>query len=301
MKKNELTFLKNLQGKILLGQDLKNYTWLGVGGKAEIMFFPKDEKDLSLFFKNKPADLPYFILGGGSNLLIRDGGIKGVVIKLNTPYFKQFSCQNEELTCFAGLPNTNLKKILPNYEIGGLEFLASIPGTIGGLVKTNAGCFSKSLSDVLLKARIMNATGQTREITPDEFHFSYRNSTFNKDWIILALTLKGEKSSKEKIIKILDEQALYRKTHQVVGQKTAGSLFKNPQGHRAWELIKNAGCDTLTVGDAKLSEKHCNFMVNNGHAKAKDLETLGNQIVCRVKEKTGITLEWEVERVGLEK
>ena len=167
--------------------------------------------------KNKPEDLPYFILGGGSNLLIRDGGIKGVVIKLNMPYFKQIVLKENELTCFAGLPNTFLKKFLPQNNIGGLEFLASIPGTIGGLVKTNAGCFSKSLSDVMLKASVMDKNGDVFEVEKEAFHFSYRSSDFNKDWIILSLTFKAEKSEKEQIIQILDEQAKYRKAHQPVG------------------------------------------------------------------------------------
>ena len=294
-------FLANLKGKVLFDEPLGRHTWLGVGGPADMMFFPEDEEDLRRFLETKPKDMPYFVLGGGSNILVRDGGIRGCVIKLSSPYFTQILFKKNELTCFSGMPNSYLKKILPEYHIGGLEFLASIPGTVGGLVKTNAGCFSKELKDVLLKARIMDASGSIKEVLPEELHLSYRSSSFAKDWIVIALTLKSTNSPKDEILNTLETQALYRKLHQPVGEKTAGSLFKNPAGYHAWELIKQSGVDGLRVGGAKLSDKHCNFMVNTGTASSEDLETLGNQIAQTVKEKTGVLLDWEVEKVGQNK
>ncbi len=290
--------IKNLEGKILYGEELKKHTWLGVGGPAEVMFFPKNDEDLRIFLQNKPENMPVFILGGGSNLLVRDGGIKGAVVKLNTPYFKEIEIEKNSITCKSGVLNSSLKKILIENELGGLEFLCSIPGTIGGLVKTNAGCFSKSLSDVLLEATIMDADGNKRTVMPEEFHFSYRKSDFPASWIILSLKLKTQKDTKENIALIIKEQALYRKKHQPMNVKTAGSTFKNPNGERAWELIKQANADTLSVGGAKLSDIHCNFMINENNASALDLEMLGEKIIQKVKEKTGITLAWEIEKIG---
>lgn len=293
-----LSFLKNLKGKVMFDEPLSRHTWLGVGGAADVMFFPKDDADLRYFLQNKPKDMPYFVLGGGSNVLVRDGGIQGCVIKLMTPYFTKCVFENGKLTCFAGMKNNVLKKFLPEHHISGLEFLASIPGTIGGLIKTNAGCFEKEVKDVLLKALIMDATGTLKEVAPQDFHLTYRSSSFPKDWIVIALTLKAETGQTKDITDTLEKHALYRRLHQPIGQKTAGSLFKNPAGYRVWELIKQSGADGFCVGDAKLSDKHCNFMVNAGHASAKDLEMLGNKIALKVKEKTGVVLDWEVEKVG---
>jgi len=293
--------LPQTKGKLLFGVDLKKYTRLGVGGAAEIMFFPKDIDDLRFFVQNVSDDMPCFILGGGSNLLVRDGGIKGAVIKLNTPYFRKAVANGDKITCFAGYQNANFKKFLPQHSLGGLEFLASIPGTIGGLVKTNAGCFGKALSDVLISAQVMDGEGHIFEPKPSDFHFSYRKSDFPKDWIVLSLTLQAQKDLPEHIIQIIEEHRAYREARQPCYERTAGSTFKNPEGLRAWELIKNAGCADLKIGDAKLSEKHCNFMINSGHATAADFENLGDEIVRRVKEKTGVVLDWEVEKVGLKK
>lgn len=297
-EKKLINRLPAVEGKYLTDVPLKKHTWFGVGGPAEIMFLPKDAADLCTFLRNKPADVPVFIVGGGSNLLVRDGGIAGVVIKLDTPYFKQCAVEGKNLTCFAGMRNMQLQKILLENNIGGLEFLCSVPGTPGGLVRTNAGCFGKSLSDVLIAAEIVDGTGNRRKISPDELNLSYRHSSFPADWIIVSVTLRGTDTPSAEIRKILDEQKAYRLKNQPCNARTAGSTFKNPEGMRAWELIKRSGCADLAVGGAKVSDKHCNFLINTGTATAEDIENLGDLIVETVKKETAVTLEWEVKKVG---
>ena len=291
-------FFSYFNGKVLFDEPLKKHTWLGVGGSAEIMFSPYDSDELSCFLKHKPENLPVYILGGGSNLLVRDGGIKGVVIKLDAPYFKQMDLENGSVKCFAGCTNASLKSFLIKNSLSGLEFLCSVPGTIGGSVKSNAGCFGSSVADVLISADLMDDKGNIKTFMAQDFHFAYRHSEIPAHYIILSVLLKTHQESPENIQKILSEQALYRKIHQPTGVQTAGSTFKNPPNAKAWELIKEAGCDTLKIGGAKVSDKHCNFLINTGTATAEDFEMLGHSIIEKVKEKTGITLEWEIQIVG---
>lgn len=293
--------LPEVRGKYLKHVPLSKHTWFGVGGPAEVMYIPADIQDLSHFLLNRPHNLPLSVIGGGSNLLVRDGGIPGVVIKLDSPYFKQIKINGGSITCFAGLSNIELKKIFLSNNIGGLEFLCSIPGRIGGSIKTNAGCFGKSVGDVLISADIIDDAGEVKTVYPTDLKLSYRSSLFPDDWIIISITLKTEQSSAEQINKILNEQREYRLKNQPYNEKTAGSTFKNPEGLRAWELIKKSGCADLRVGGAKVSEKHCNFLINTGKATAADIENLGNMIVEKVKQKTSITLEWEVKKMGIGK
>ena len=199
------------------------------------------------------------------------------------------------------MKNSDLKKTLVENGIGGLEFVCSVPGRIGGLLRTNAGCFGKSISDVFVKAHIMNEWGRIYETTAEDFNFSYRSSMFPEDWIILDVTLKGVKAEPQEIKNTMDEQQRYRMEHQPINKKTAGSTFKNPEGLQAWKLIKEAGCAGLKVGGAEVSDKHCNFLINRGTATAEDIEELGELIIEKVKEKTAITLEWEVRRMGVKK
>lgn len=300
-KSTLIDILPEVRGKYLKDVSLSKHTWFGVGGPAEVMFIPKDLDDLCYFLKTKPYNVPVCLIGGGSNLLIRDGGVPGVVIKLDSPFFRKLELHTNSITCYSGLKNIELKKVLLDNELGGLEFLCSIPGCIGGSIKTNAGCFGKCIKDVLVSATIVNGIGQVKEVTPEDFQLSYRSSLFPDDWIIVSITLKTEKSKKEEIAKILNEHKEYRLKNQPYNQKTAGSTFKNPQGLRAWELIKKSGCADLKVGGAKVSEKHCNFLINTGSATAADIEKLGETIIKKVKEQTSITLEWEVKRMGISK
>lgn len=300
-KHSLIDILPTVRGKYKENVPLSKHTWFGVGGPAEVMFVPEDQDDLSFFLKNKPYNVPVSIIGGGSNLLVRDGGIPGVVIKLDSPFFTNVKIREQSITCSAGMKNVNLKKYLLKEELGGLEFICSIPGSIGGSIKTNAGCFGKSISDVLISATIINSSGDVSEVFPDDLKLGYRKSFFPDDWIILSITFKTYHSPKEEINRILEEHKNYRMQNQPYNSKTAGSTFKNPEGLRAWELIKKAGCADLCIGGAKVSEKHCNFLINTGTATAEDIEKLGDTIVEKVKAETSITLEWEVKKIGVRK
>lgn len=293
--------LPKVRGKYQKDVPLSKHTWFGVGGPAEVMFHPQDAEDLSHFIRTKPYNLPICIIGGGSNILVRDGGIPGVVIKLDSPSFRKISIKDNLITCGAGVKNAELKKVLLDNQLGGLEFLCSIPGVIGGSVKTNAGCFGQEVKDVIETATIINGAGEIKEIGVSDLLLSYRSSYFPDDWIILSLTLKSTPSDSDTIRKKLDEQKNYRSKNQPHNAKTAGSTFKNPEGLKAWELIQKSGCKDLSVGGAKVSEIHSNFLINTGNATAKDIETLGETIIQRVKQKTSITLEWEIKRLGIQK
>ena len=296
-----ISILPEVRGKYLENVKLAKHTWFGVGGPAEVLFLPEDADDLKSFLIRKPQAVPVSVIGGGSNLLVRDGGIPGVVIKLDAPAFHQVSFDGVEVTMGAGLKNSDLKKKLIKHEVGGLEFICSVPGRIGGLLRTNAGCFNRSVSDVFVKAHIMNEWGEIYEVEADDFNFSYRMSLFPENWIILDVTLRGVVSTAENVKKTLAEQQKYRVAHQPINKKTAGSTFRNPEGLVAWKLIDEAGCRGMKVGGAEVSDMHCNFLVNTGNATAEDLERLGEMIIEKVKEKTAITLEWEVRRMGVKK
>ncbi len=300
-KKRLLELLPEVKGKYLPGEPLSKYTWFGVGGPAEVMYWPQDNEDLSWFMKNKPYNLPIFVIGSGSNLLVRDGGIPGVVIKLNGKFYKKWSLEGDKLTCGAGMKNSELKKIMTDNNIGGLEFLVSIPGSLGGAVKTNAGCFGKELKDVLLGATVINGNGDEINVTADDFNLGYRCSFFPEEWIVTALTFKVEPQPAAKTLQIIEEHKAYRLKSQPHNVKTAGSTFKNPEGLRAWELIKKTGSNLFKVNGAEVSDVHCNFLVNTGKATAKDIEELGDKIVENVKKETSIVLEWEVKKVGVGK
>jgi UDP-N-acetylmuramate dehydrogenase len=265
------------------------------------MFFPQDEADLQYFLKHKPEEMPFFVLGSGSNLLIRDGGIRGAVIKLKNKNFCGCKVVGDKLYCGAGLKNYDLKKVLLTHKIGSLEFLCSIPGCIGGAVRSNAGCFGSSLSSVLVSSRVMNAKGDIFDVPATEFHFGYRKSEFPSDWIILELVFKTVKSTAQQVNQTITEQAEYRRTHQPQNIRTAGSTFKNPPQSAAWKLIKAVGGDTLKIGGASFSPQHCNFLVNDGTASAEDIETLGNTVIEKVKKQENISLVWEVKIIGKHK
>ncbi len=298
LKQGVMEVLPKVRGVYKINEPLCRHTWFAVGGPAEVMFVPCDEADLGAFLQGCPAEVPLFVIGGGSNLLVRDGGIDGVVIKLEAPAFKKIELNGNILTCGAGLRNVELQKFLVKNGIGGLEFLSTIPGTIGGSVRTNAGCYGKEVKDVLKAARVVNRKGELSEVSADELHLTYRNSSFPEDWIITALDFEIQEEEPEKVLETLNHQKMQREASQPHNVKTAGSTFKNPEGQKAWALIKQAGCAELAVGGAKVSERHANFLVNADGACARDIENLGEEIVRRVYENSGIKLEWEVKRVG---
>ena len=298
-KDDILTMLPKVKGKYVKNEPMAKHTWFGVGGPAEVVFYPQDNEDLCFFMKNKPYNLPIFLIGSGSNLLVRDGGIPGVVIKLSSKFYRQWKYDKDRIICGAGMKNSELKKIMLEQNIGGLEFLVSIPGSLGGAVRTNAGCFGKELKDVLISATIVNEDGRELEVSAADFNLGYRSSMFPEEWIITAMTLKVSPQAAKETAKIIEEQKEYRLKTQPINAKTAGSIFKNPDGLRAWELIKNTGSDKIKVGGAAVSDVHSNFLINTGKATAQDVEDLGEAIIENVKKKTSIVLEWEVKRVGV--
>lgn len=299
-KDSIIKILPKVSGRYLQNISLSRHTWFNVGGNAEVMYIPADINDLIYFLQHKPHNIPIYVIGGGSNLLVRDGGIPGVVIKLDNAAFQKVSLSENTITCGAGVHNTNLKKHLLYHGCGNIEFLCSIPGTIGGSIRTNAGCFGKSVSDVMQSATIIDSEGKIQTVSATDLGLSYRNSLFPEDWIILSISFNIKHCPTEEINQILEQQKEYRQQHQPYNQKTAGSTFKNPEGLKAWELIKKTGSDKLVVGGAKVSEKHCNFLINTGSATAKDIETLGEMIIQRVYQQTSIKLEWEIRRLGIE-
>lgn len=290
--------LPKVRGKYKFNEPLKNYTWLNVGGPADIMFFPEDSEDLQYFLQHKPDDLKVFVLGGGANLLVRDLGIRGAVVRLKNKNFCKIDVKDDMIICGAGLSNFVLKKTVAELGLGGLEFLCSVPGCVGGALRSNAGCFGREMSDVLLWAEVIDGKGKIRQVPKDDFRLAYRHSEFPDDWIVSAVALKYDKKNPSETAALIAEHAEYRKTHQPQGIRTAGSTFKNPPGMRAWELIKNSGADKLEFGGVRMSPQHCNFLQNDGTASASDIERLCNEVINKVEEKFGVHLEMEVKIIG---
>lgn len=298
MNKSE-TKLPDVSGIYKINEPLNHYTWLNVGGPADIMYFPQDEADLQNFMKQKNPLQKVFVIGGGSNLLVRDGGVDGFVIKLAAPSFAKWRIENGIFYCGAGRQNFSLRQIVVENGLGGLEFLCSIPGTLGGAIRSNAGCFGSEIADVLQTAKIIDGKGEIFEVSNNEFNFAYRHSEFPDDWIVLEVGFKfNYKNSKDIEFQIM-QNAEYRKQHQPQGIKTAGSTFKNPQGKAAWKLIKEADADKIICGKVRLSDKHCNFLQNDG-VSAKDVEKLCYAVKNTVAEKCGVKLEMEIKIIGRE-
>lgn len=300
-EKNDLSVkLPKVRGEYKFSEPLSKYVWLKVGGPADVIFFPQDKEDLQFFLQNKPDGLSVFTLGGGSNLLVRDGGICGAVVKLQNDNFKNIRIEKDRIYCGAGMINSALKKVVAENGLGGLEFLCSIPGSLGGMFRSNAGCFGSDLSTVLKKATVINGKGDIFEADCKDFNFGYRHSDFPADWIVLEVCLQFEKKDAQEVRKQIQANDEYRQTHQPQGIRTAGSTFKNPEGYRAWELIKNSGGADMVVGGARMSAQHCNFLQADNTATAADIEKLGRNIIAAVKEKTGVDLEWEIKIIGQE-
>ncbi|MDA0901975.1 MAG: UDP-N-acetylmuramate dehydrogenase [Proteobacteria bacterium] len=289
--------LPQIRGSYRFDVDLSKTNWFGVGGKAQILFRPKDADDLIHFLKNKAANLPITILGVGSNVIIRDGGIDGVVIKLGGEFAK-ITHQNDIITIGAGCLCFNAALYSKINALSGLEFLTGIPGSIGGAVAMNAGCHGGDISGILISAKAVDFAGNVIELKNEDFGFKYRGTAIRKDIIFIEATFRGEISDVQIVAQKIEELTKKREESQPIRNKTGGSTFKNPQIAKAWELIDKAGCRGFAIGDAQMSQMHCNFMINNGEATAKDLINLGNEVKKRVKEKTGVTLEWEIKILG---
>ncbi len=290
--------LPAVRGRLTENAPLDKITWFRVGGPAEVMFRPADREDLIAFLRDKPADVPVTVLGVGSNSLVRSGGVRGVVLRLGRD-FAQAQAKGESLLCGGSCLDVNAAMAAQQAGIAGLEFLAGVPGTIGGGVRMNAGAYGKEFKDVLRWAEAVEPNGTLHRLTPDELDFAYRHSALPKDWIVLQAELQGEAGDPDEIAARIKEIQDARAASQPIRTRTGGSTFKNPPGEKAWQLIDAAGCRGLKIGDAQVSELHCNFLINTGAASAEDLENLGEEVRRRVKASSGIELEWEIRRIGV--
>jgi len=289
--------LPKVRGKLREGAQLAKVTWFQVGGPADVMFRPEDEADLADFLKGKPEDLPVTVIGVGSNLLVRDGGIRGVVIRLGRP-FTDVVVEDGAVHAGAGALDLNVAQTAQMNGIAGLEFLSGIPGTIGGALRMNAGAYGTEIKDVLVSATAIDGSGNIHTVTPDEMNMTYRHCGVPEDWIFTSAILRASSGDPEDIAKRMDEIQKSRAESQPIKSRTGGSTFANPVPKRAWEVIDAAGCRGLKIGGAQMSEQHCNFMINTGNATALDLEQLGDEVRRRVKEHSGVELRWEIRRIG---
>lgn len=291
--------LPELRGRISSGQKLADVTWFRVGGPAQALFSPADEADLAYFLANIPADLPITVIGLGSNLLVRDGGVEGVVIRLGKGFAAVKAEEGHRLRAGTAVPDVKVARAAADAGIAGLAFYRGIPGSIGGALRMNAGAHGRETKDVLIGARAVDRSGKIHELSLADMGFTYRHSAVPADWILTEALYQGVPGDPAEILKEMDEVAEYREKNQPIKERTGGSTFKNPPGQSAWKLIDEAGCRGLRVGGAKVSEMHCNFLINDAGATAEDIERLGETVRARVKARSGVMLQWEIIRMGL--
>ncbi|MGL5784497.1 MAG: UDP-N-acetylmuramate dehydrogenase [Alphaproteobacteria bacterium] len=290
--------LPDIRGRYQASVSLGKLTWFRVGGEADVLYKPADIEDLCCFLREKSETIPYTLMGVGSNMLVRDGGIPGVVIRLSKGFHYMRILPNCQIDVGAGTLDSTLTQFCLINGIGGLEFLCGIPGSLGGALRMNAGAYGKEMKDCVVAAQVIDPKGKLHHLTPQELGYGYRTCALPKDWIFVGARLQGTASSPEAIAETVRIFLEKRENTQPVRERTGGSTFTNPPGEQAWKLIDVVGCRGLRRGGAQMSDKHCNFMINTGNATAQDLEDLGELVRERVLERTGVTLHWEIERIG---
>jgi UDP-N-acetylmuramate dehydrogenase len=290
--------LPPVRGTYAENAPLKDVMWFRAGGPAEILFRPADAEDLATFLYAKPADVSVTVIGVGSNLLIRDGGVPGVVIRLPGSFGK-IAAEGTRVRAGAAALDAAVARAAADAGVAGLEFLRGIPGTIGGALRMNAGCYGREIKDVFVEAKAVDGSGNIVTVDASDMEFVYRKSGMPEDLIFVEAVLEGEAGDPDDVRVRMNALVEQRESTQPVKAKTGGSTFKNPPGHKAWQLIDEAGCRGLMNGAAQVSEKHCNFLINTGEATAAEIEGLGEEVRARVKAKFGIELEWEIKRVGI--
>jgi UDP-N-acetylmuramate dehydrogenase len=291
--------LPKLRGRLAANQPLAPFTWFRVGGPAEILFSPADEEDLAYFLANLPSEIPVATIGLGSNLIVRDGGVPGVVIRLGGRAFGDVSAGDGcRLRAGAAVPDMKLARAAADVGIDGLAFYRGIPGAIGGALRMNAGAHGGETKDVLIEARAIDRAGNVCTLTNAEMGYSYRHSGAPEELIFTQALFQGRAGEPAAILAEMARITAAREASQPIREKTGGSTFKNPPDHKAWQLIHRAGCRGLVLGDAQVSEMHCNFLINRGNATAADIENLGEEVRHRVHETSGVALEWEIRRIG---
>ena len=291
--------MPHLRGRLLANQSLAELTWFQVGGPAQALFTPSDEDDLAYFVAHLPDELPVYAVGVGSNLIVRDGGMPGVVIRLSPRGFGETSAAGEFVSAGTAALDKRVAEAAAAAGIGGLEFFFGIPGTIGGALRMNAGANGSETKDVLVDATGVGRDGRKQIFDNAGMKFIYRNSGVDPSVIFTSARFRGAITAPEAIRARMNEVQNHRETAQPIREKTGGSTFQNPPGHSAWKLIDAAGCRGLRVGGAQVSELHCNFLINTGAATGHDIETLGETVRARVKEHSGIELHWEIKRIGI--
>lgn len=296
--------LPPVRGKLEASVTLAPFTWFRVGGPAEVLFQPADEADLADFLRLCPADIPILAVGVGSNLIVRDGGVPGVVIRLSPRGFGQISTNGLQVTAGAACLDASVAKKAAEAGIAGLEFYRGVPGTIGGALRMNAGCYESETKDVLVSCVAYDRAGQRHEFSCADMGFTYRHTTAPADLIFVSATFQGTADDPAEILARMDAITEKREQSQPIRDKTGGSTFKNPDplqsgGRKSWQVIDAAGLRGYQIGGAQMSEKHCNFMINTGTATAKDLEVLGEHVIQQVKATQGVDLHWEIKRIGI--
>jgi UDP-N-acetylmuramate dehydrogenase len=291
--------MPELRGRLLANEQLGPLTWFRVGGRAQILFTPADEDDLAYFLSKLPDEVAVYVVGVGSNLIVRDGGMPGVVIRLSPRGFGETSAEGELVRAGTAALDKRVAETAAAANVGGLEFYFGIPGTIGGALRMNAGANGGETRDVLIEATGIGRDGSRHSFGNADMKFVYRNSGVDPSIIFTSARFRGRIAAPETIRARMDEVQNHRETAQPIREKTGGSTFKNPPGHSAWKLIDAAGCRGLRVGGAQVSEMHCNFLINTGSATGNDIETLGETVRARVKEHSGIELQWEIKRIGI--
>lgn len=293
-----MTRLPAVRGRMRADEPLARFTWFRVGGPAEVLFEPEDFDDLTAFLVAKPEDVPVTVIGGTSNILIRDGGIPGVVIRLGKG-FSEIAVDGDFVTAGAGAADIHVARKAQEASLAGLEFMVGIPGTVGGALRMNAGAYGAEIASVFQSATAIDPKGVVRELTWSDMGFGYRHADVPEDWIFTGAVFKGTPGDKHAIHARMTEIQEKREATQPVRTRTGGSTFANPEGHSAWKLVDDAGCRGLQIGGAQVSDVHCNFLVNTGDATANDIEALGEEVRRRVMETSGVELRWEIRRLGV--
>ncbi len=299
LQENPRHNLPQVRGQYSFNYSLKKLNWFQVGGTCDVLFKPEDIEDLAYFIKNKSKDLSVYILGAGSNMLVRDGGIQGCCIKLGRS-FSDIEIQDNNVIVGASCLDRTLVMTCAENGLSGLDFLVGVPGSIGGAVAMNAGAYGYEIKNYLKWVKVIDVHGDITILNDVAQHMQYRKGNIAKDFIIVEACFELEHADKDLILKKVDSYLQMRNESQPTKGKMGGSTFKNPASSplKAWELIDKAGCRGFSINDAIMSEKHCNFMMNQGEATSEDLEKLGDEVINRVKQKTGVDLEWEIIRIG---
>jgi UDP-N-acetylmuramate dehydrogenase len=289
-----------VRGRLTASAPLAPLVWFKAGGAAQWLFEPADADDLAAFLAALDPAVPVMALGLGSNLIVRDGGVPGIVVRLGKPFAKVEALDATTLTCGGGASGILVSSTARDAGIAGLEFLRSIPGTVGGFVRMNGGAYGRETADVLIECAVVLRDGRRQTLAAAELGYTYRHSALPDGCVVVSATFRGTPGEPAAIQAEMDRIAASREASQPLRSKTGGSTFKNPPGHKAWALVDEAGCRGLTRGEAQVSDKHTNFLLNLGSATSAEIEALGEEVRARVKEKSGVTLDWEIQRVGVE-